>query len=150
MSISLKLSPILCALFLILVSISIGVKADIYEKNIDCENPMTTADMNYCARQDVIKAEDTMNTYLIATINANRHDTETVEAIMQSQTDWQKYRDSYCDAVYSHWRDGTIRGVMSISCEQALTEQRTHQLWQDFLRPMDDEEAVLSKPKSDI
>ncbi|MDE0552455.1 hypothetical protein OU793_24315, partial [Vibrio sp. VP6] len=58
----------------------------------------------------------------------------------------QAYMSSHCDSVYTQWRDGTIRGVMAISCKTKLTKQRTHELWENFLTYMDSTPPVLPEP----
>ncbi|MBJ7550217.1 lysozyme inhibitor LprI family protein [Marinomonas ostreistagni] len=116
------------------------------ENSVDCNDPYTTPDINYCAGKELEGAEATMKQYFKASLKRQEEDIEVVDAIKLSQHDWLQYRESYCDAIYSQWREGTIRGVMYLSCKKQLTQQRTHTLWADFLTYMDSTEPVLPEP----
>ena len=116
------------------------------ENLVDCNDPYTTPDINYCAGKELEGAEATMKQYFKASLKQLEEDIEVVDAIKLSQHDWLQYRESYCDAIYSQWREGTIRGVMYLSCKKQLTQQRTHTLWADFLTYMDSTEPVLPEP----
>lgn len=116
------------------------------EDAVDCENPYTTPDINHCAGRELEAAEAMMAHYYKTSLKQQEEDQEVVDAIKLSQHDWLQYRESYCDAVYSQWREGTIRGVMYLSCKKQLTQQRTHTLWASFLTYMDSSEPVLPEP----
>jgi uncharacterized protein YecT (DUF1311 family) len=128
-------------------ALSLSVAAS--EPTLDCENAITTLDINQCAAQDLQTANTVMHTYLKTSYQHNKHDPELIEAIKLAQKDWQNYMASHCDSVYTQWRDGTIRGVMAISCKTKLTKQRTHEIWQNFLTYMDSMPPVLPEPKNE-
>lgn len=108
----------------------------------DCDNAMTTRDINQCALIELDAAEADMHRYLDAALRRHETDTTLVAAIQQSQARWQDYREAHCDAVYTQWREGTIRGVMSLACQKALTRERTHMLWESFLVTMEGESQL--------
>lgn len=114
---------------------------------IDCENARTTLEINQCAKMELESAQAKLAEYLQASFERHADDPELVAAIKTAQEDWQAYLTSHCDAVYKHWRDGTIRGVMSLSCKTKLTKQRTHEIWANFLTYMDDSPPVLPEPE---
>ncbi|KLV04014.1 hypothetical protein ABT56_15395 [Photobacterium aquae] len=125
----------------------ISLSASATEDPLDCENAFTTIDMNRCAAIERDAARVEMERYLNASLAHNAHDPELIEAIKQAQQDWEQYADSHCKSVYTLWRDGTIRGVMGISCQIETLQQRTHDLWANFLTYMDNTPAVLPEPK---
>jgi uncharacterized protein YecT (DUF1311 family) len=110
---------------------------------VDCENAMTTLDINHCAAQERDAAIKNMRRYLIASYSQYNDNPELVEAIKASQQTWQAYEDSNCDAVYTSWKSGSIRGLMSLNCSTRITKQRTHELWLNYLTYMD----IVKKPK---
>lgn len=112
----------------------------------DCENAMSTMEINQCAQLELETAEAEMHRYLVAALNRNEADDALVESIQQAQELWEGYRQAHCDAVYTQWRVGTIRGVMSLSCKKQLTQARTHTLWESFLVTMEGE-SLLPEPE---
>ena len=117
------------------------------QDEIDCENAMNTLEINQCAAIELQAAEEQLKTYLQTAFEHNAEDPILVEAIKRAQTDWSTYMNSHCDAVYTQWRDGSIRGVMALSCKTELTKERTHQIWANFLTYMDSTPPVLPEPK---
>ncbi|MGP9766850.1 lysozyme inhibitor LprI family protein [Halomonas sp. AOP13-D3-9] len=103
----------------------------------DCQNAMTTMEINQCAQLELESVEAEMHRYLDAALNRHEADASLVESIQQAQEAWEGYRQAHCDAVYTQWRDGTIRGVMSLSCKKQLTQAHTHTLWESFLVTME-------------
>ncbi|ELV7516908.1 DUF1311 domain-containing protein [Photobacterium damselae] len=129
----------------VLMILSFSILAD--DEVLDCDNPMNTIQINQCAAIKLETAQTQLAQYLKASLTHNANDPELVEAIKVAQKAWQAYMTAHCNAVYTQWREGTIRGVMAISCKTELTEQRTHELWQNFLTYMDSTPAVLPEPK---
>ncbi|WP_432452422.1 MULTISPECIES: lysozyme inhibitor LprI family protein [unclassified Agarivorans] len=117
------------------------------EQTIDCEKAYSTLDINYCAGIELDLAEQQMQRYLATSLKHNEDDPELLDAIKLAQQDWRKYYKSHCDSVYTQWREGSIRGVMALSCKTKLTKLRTHQLWENFLTYMDSTPPVLPEPK---
>ncbi|MGS0676736.1 lysozyme inhibitor LprI family protein [Shewanella sp. 0m-4] len=115
---------------------------------IDCDSAYSTIEINQCAAQELDTANIEMQTYLAKAYEHNSYDAELISAIKAAQLDWQQYLTSHCDAVYTQWREGTIRGVMAISCQTKLTKLRTHEIWDNYLTYRDSTPAVLPEPKS--
>ncbi|MDX1475202.1 MAG: lysozyme inhibitor LprI family protein [Reinekea sp.] len=115
---------------------------------VDCENARTTIEINQCAGMALESAQAVLAEYLQASFENHADDPELVAAIKTAQKDWQAYMTSHCDAVYTQWRDGSIRGVMTLSCKTQLTKQRTHEIWANFLTYMDSTAPVLPEPES--
>jgi uncharacterized protein YecT (DUF1311 family) len=58
----------------------------------------------------------------------------------------QADQQQHCAAVYSLWREGSIRGLMHNQCMLQQTRQRTHDVWQVYLTSMDNSTPVLPEP----
>ncbi|MFA0629716.1 lysozyme inhibitor LprI family protein [Vibrio sp. 10N.222.49.A3] len=130
-----------------LISVCFSFSALAGENVVDCENAMTTLDINHCAAIELESAQLELEQYLEASFEHNAYDAELVSSIKVAQDSWQAYMTAHCDSVYTQWRDGTIRGVMALSCKIRLTKQRTHEVWANFLTYMDSTPAVLPEPK---
>ena len=116
------------------------------EHRIDCNKAYSTYEINQCAAMELDKAKQQLAYYLETALEHHSDDTELVAAIQVAQQDWERYANAHCQAVYTQWRDGTIRGVMALSCMTQQTHARTHELWQRFLTFMDSTPAVLPEP----
>jgi len=103
--------------------------------------------INYCAGVELDKAETEMNTYLTKSKEHNGYDMELVKSIELAQKAWTNYANAHCDAIYTQWREGSISGLMSLSCKTKVTKQRTHEIWANFLTYMDSTPAVLPEPE---
>ncbi|MEZ8358380.1 lysozyme inhibitor LprI family protein [Vibrio splendidus] len=114
---------------------------------IDCENAMNTLEINHCAAIELETAQAELDKYLAASFEHNDYDAELVASIKKAQESWQAYMSAHCNSVYTQWRDGSIRGLMALSCKTTLTKQRTHEVWANFLTYMDSTPPVLSEPK---
>jgi len=113
---------------------------------IDCENAMTTLEINQCASISLESAQLELDQYLEASFKHNAYDEELVNSIKVAQDSWQAYMTADCDSVYTQWRDGSIRGLMALSCKTELTKKRTHEVWGNFLTYMDSTPPVLPEP----
>lgn len=121
--------------------------AGVYAEEVDCDKAANTLEINYCAGQKVAQAEQQMQTYLAKSKSRHASDPEFITALDASQQAWQQYADAHCSAIYSYWREGSIRGVMHASCMEKVTKQRTHELWSNYLTYMDSTPPVLPEPK---
>lgn len=130
---------------LIAVCFSFSALAD--DGVVDCENAMNTIEINQCAAIELESAQAELDKYLAASFEHNAYDAELVASIKKAQESWQVYMTAHCDSVYTQWRDGSIRGVMALSCKTRLTKQRTHEVWANFLTYMDSTPPVLPEPK---
>ncbi|MEZ8023849.1 lysozyme inhibitor LprI family protein [Vibrio sp. 1F255] len=129
---------------LIAVCFSFSALAD--EGVVDCENAMNTIEINHCAAIELESAQAELDKYLAASFEHNAYDAQLVASIKKAQESWQAYMTAHCDSVYTQWRDGSIRGVMALSCKTTLTKQRTHEVWANFLTYMDSTPPVLPEP----
>ena len=118
----------------------------VHANEVDCENAMTTYAMNICAGREMESADARLARYIAAAKEKYSAEPGVVEMLDRSQDDWLVYRKSYCDAIYEIWSDGTIRGAMFSDCMLQLTEQRTHNIWSDYLTYMDSTPPVLPEP----
>lgn len=107
-------------------------------KALNCDEAYTTVEINRCALQEFKQSERDLQRYYEKVITLNQNDETFIESITQSQSHWLMYRKGHCDSVYTYWRDGTIRSLQSITCKTQLTQERTLQLWQNFLTFVDD------------
>ncbi|QFI37187.1 DUF1311 domain-containing protein [Moritella marina ATCC 15381] len=114
--------------------------------SVDCDKAVNTLEINYCAKVELDKAEAKMQLYLNKSIAQYTADTSVVESINIAQSAWQSYSKSQCDSVFTLFRDGTMRVMMTLSCRTKLTQQRTHELWAQYLTYMDSAEPVLPEP----
>lgn len=124
-----------------------AVSVSVADDSLDCQNAFSTPEINACASIELDLARREMVQYLEASLEHNAHDAELVDAIHVAQKDWEAYYTSHCDSVYTKWRGGTIRVLVTISCRTKLTKQRTHELWENFLTYVDGPPPVLSEPK---
>lgn len=119
------------------------------EAAIDCTQAVTTLDMNTCAAADLDAAEQRMQDYFERVLLTVGDDAEgpqeaaTIRAeLLTAQKAWQDYVEADCGAVYTYWQGGTIRVMMALGCKLALTEARTHHLWESYLRTMDGQDLL--------
>lgn len=132
----------------LLLSTQVSAQAD--SEEVNCDAPVSTLDVNYCIGVELGKHEDRLAKYYKAVEERISYDPETVAELAVSQKAWEEYRETYCSAVYSYWRDGTIRGAMHLSCQIDLTVERTHTIWRDYLTYMDSTPPVLPEPKKEL
>ena len=116
------------------------------DKVIDCNNATTTLEINQCASTGLNYEQIKLKKYLKASYEHNSYNPELVKAIKVAQKDWQVYISSHCDSVYINWKDGTMHGVMTLTCQSRLTKRRTHEIWENFLTYMDSTPPVLPEP----
>lgn len=126
--------------------ISGSVMASTQTATLNCDEAYSTLEINQCAEDKLALAKQQLQVYLAQSIHQNSADKALVDAINIAQKQWLLYRKTECNAVYTQWQQGTIRGVMALSCQLAITQQRTLTLWQHYLRPMDSSTAVLPMP----
>lgn len=116
--------------------------------SVDCDKAFNTLEINYCAKVELDNAEAEMQRYLDKSLAQYIADTSVIESINIAQSAWQSYSKSQCDSVFTMFRDGTMRVVMTLSCRTKLTQQRTHELWSHYLTYMDSAEPVLPEPRT--
>ena len=88
--------------------------------------------MSQCAALDQDLTEQGLQaTYdeLILKLAAERRSDE-VTHLVESQSAWLTYRESFCGAVYARFGMGTLRGIMLSSCMSERAEIRREELAQ--------------------
>lgn len=102
------------------------------EEAINCQNAMTTPEINYCAEQEWQEAEKKLNdSYKKLMADLNRSDengtfySDVRKSLLESQRAWITFRQKDCDAIYTLYAGGTIRGAMYFGCMIKHTKQRT-------------------------
>ena len=115
--------------------------------DFDCDKAISTIEINYCAGVELENSTLKMNTYLTKSKEHNSYDSELIKSIDVAQKAWSSYAEAHCDSIYTQWRDGTIRGVMHLSCKTKITKQRTYEIWANFLTYMDSTPPVLPEPE---
>ena len=118
------------------------------QETLDCANAWTTVDMNRCMGEELAAAERELERYLAKSVERYADDGVSVDAIRRGQKAWLEYREAHCGAVYTIWRDGTIRSAMGAGCKLDLTQRRAKSLWESFLTFGDSSPPLLPEPKS--
>lgn len=131
----------ICFLLLVFSSYSLAENEE-----FNCDKPLSTIEVNYCASVILELAKNELTLYLNTVYLHHNDDQILVDAIKQAQNAWENYSTFHCESVYTQWRDGSIRGIMAISCQTELTKQRTHDVWNNFLTYMDNSTPVLPEP----
>ncbi len=115
----------------------------------DCVNARTTPEINACAAADLADSQARLDRYLAAAherLERNDNSPAVLQELNAAQATWASYRDAECGAVYTNWSSGTIRGLAELTCRIALTDQRTHTVWQNWLTYMDSTAPLLPEP----
>lgn len=107
---------------------------------------MNTLEINQCAANELKAAQLVQARYLEASLERHQDDPSLVAAINAAQAAWEGYMHAHCDAVYTQWREGSIRGVMTLDCKTSLVKQRSYELWENFLTYMDSTPPDLPEP----
>lgn len=111
-----------------------------------CPDADTTVDMDQCYAEVLDRADATRARYLAAAQGRFADRPELAEMIGASDEAFTAYRDAECGAVLQNWIDGTIRGVMTLGCRIAMTDARTHEIWDNWLTFPDSTPAILPEP----
>lgn len=116
-----------------------------------CPDAVTTIEVNAClgaALADVDKEMDRYYDAAVARLKAEDRAPadEALLELARAQAAWRTYRDAECGAVYSYWREGTIRTSVALSCQISLTRLRVFSLWRDWLTYPDSTPPILPRP----
>lgn len=107
------------------------------EEKVDCENPMSTYEMNVCSERDLEKADAALNAIYkkaLASIEDNGmeppFDSKTHEEAMRAaQRAWVAYRDADCKGLLPQvWTGGSGTTSAVNACLIDKTQQRTSEL----------------------
>ncbi len=129
------------------VFVTLLLSGYVQAEEIDCNNAMTTYEMNQCAIIDVKAADTRLEQYVEKAKEKYRENSAVVKSIDDGQLAWLAYRKAHCDSIHTIWSEGTIRGVMVSSCKLALTNERTHTIWSNYLTFMDSTPPLLPEPQ---
>lgn len=105
---------------------------------LDCDTPLSQHDLNACAGQDYVRADDALNgQWRITLAELRRRDREegpaasgtTWEArLLAAQRAWIAFRDAHCDSAHHAELALQLENLLNIHCRTQLTEERTRQL----------------------
>lgn len=105
---------------------------------LDCANVISTPDINTCTKMELDKQELKLNqTYqrvlsmfdaLSKSPKETTYKSKLKKQLVEAQRLWVRYRKADCDTTYTYWSDGTIRGVMYLSCMIEKTNTRIEEL----------------------
>ncbi len=110
------------------------------EPETDCDDPITQAEMNYCARQDFEAADAELNvqwpiTAATMKLRDQSFDYYTIkkgegffETLLEAQRAWIAYRDAHCMSEGYFARGGSMEPMLFSRCLARLTIERTAQL----------------------
>lgn len=99
---------------------------------VDCRNPRTQFDLNFCAAEAAKSADRQLNqTYQRAI--AKFKGTSQASQLVTAQSQWIKFRDADCAFERDRFKGGTIAPLIHAQCLTRLTQQRTKDL-ESYLR----------------
>lgn len=114
------------------------------EPKTDCQNATSTVELNFCAEQDLDKADAELNAVYQKAIAAvpematdAPYDAKSWEAALRaSQRAWVQFRDAECDKhVPMFWGGGTGTTGDVLGCKTELTNARIKQLKDRYEAP---------------
>lgn len=101
-----------------------------------CKTQANTLEINECGKQELAKKDKELNAAYQQLMKklapADKSDdtkyAEVKKQLIEAQKNWIKYRDADCSAKYTLYEQGSIRGIVHLSCLREKTEQRTKEL----------------------
>lgn len=112
-----------------------------------CAQAYTTLDMNECLAGLLKQSDARRAEYLESAIERHADRAALTTKIAASDAAFTAYRDAECGAVYEDWKEGSIRGIMSLTCRIHLTDKRTTDIWQNWLTYPDSTPPLLPEPE---
>jgi len=102
---------------------------------LDCKTAVTTPEVGECAAIEQRSVEAKLNVvYQRVLKSLDQPDTEVEKfsqmrsSLIAAQREWIKFRDADCQAVYTYYQAGTIRGLMFTACMKSHAENRIKDL----------------------
>lgn len=101
---------------------------------LDCNNPVSTVDMNDCAVQEQQQVEKQLNDVyrgVLAATPAKVGGAKPVkpkDSLVAAQRLWVKFREADCKAVLDLWSEGSIRNLQYLGCMRDHAQLRINQL----------------------
>jgi uncharacterized protein YecT (DUF1311 family) len=116
----------------------------------------TTPEVDSCAAEYARRADRELARYVAAArkrlsdeakdASNGRAPQEALSQLDKSQAAWVLYRKAECEAVYSWWSEGTIRGSMYQGCWREVTRSRTAAIQSTWLQFMDSTPPLMPPP----
>lgn len=108
----------------------------------------TTPEVEACKCLRLGSSEDVLKRYVSAAATRAKREggDKTLQSFLASQAAWTNFRNQECNAVALSWQPGSIANTMALSCRDRLTVERSHEVWENWLRYMDSTPADLPEP----
>lgn len=110
----------------------------------DCNG--TTYAINQCLAGVLERADERRKRYFDTATGSADDASELAGLMRKSSEGFEAYRENECGSVYEQWKDGSIRNAMFLRCSIRLTDQRTHDIWRNWLTYQDSSEPILPEP----
>ena len=118
--------------------------------NTACADAISTVEINQCYDRVRARAAHRRLKYAAQAKEFNKERPVLVSKIQSSEEAFEAYREAECEAVYEDWKEGTIRGLMSLACNIDLTDKRTKVIWKNWLTYIDSTPPLLPEPQSSL
>jgi uncharacterized protein YecT (DUF1311 family) len=112
-----------------------------------CENVESYAEASKCLQAEVSRADAAMQQYLTASKKRHAADRSRLDQIESSQSFWLKLEVGKCRRVNLLPRDQDKHTAEILHCLNRMTRERTHQIWERFLKNQDGAPPVLPEPE---
>lgn len=116
----------------------------------ECQNARTTIEANACLAGVLDDADRQMDRYYDAAVQRLRSQqgpaAEALTQLASAQAAWRTYRDAECGAVFTNWRDGSVRVAAETRCRIGATRMRTFSIWWSWLTYADSTPPILPRP----
>jgi uncharacterized protein YecT (DUF1311 family) len=125
----------------LLIAIHSGL---LFGQELDCNHPVSMADMAACRQRELRVAETDMRRVYQDTLSAfqGHNDSQTQPGtsswkdfarrisgkLRESQANWLLYRESFCSALDETFEGGTDASIAVPGCKADLTKKRTEEL----------------------
>lgn len=108
--------------------------------NINCQNPLSQAEMNICANKSQLSAQENLNSAYEAALKSMKNfdsivgSTEettkdnAVTLLKKSQDLWVQYLEATCDAEGFLFQGGTMQPQVVDDCLERMTNERANYL----------------------
>lgn len=112
-----------------------------------CADAYTTLAMNDCLAGILTQSDERRASYVAKALERHADRPALAQMIAASDSAFVAYRDSECGAVYEDWKEGSIRGVMSLTCRIDMTDKRILTVWENWLTYPDSTPALMPEPE---
>lgn len=110
--------------------------APLAAEDLDCDNAMTQLDMNRCAHQAYVLADEDLNLAYGMAVDMARAmdeylqdgDVPAVQLLRDAQRAWITFRDKACEVESTIVRGGSMQPLVYSSCLERETRARTESL----------------------